>query len=311
MEEPRGPELRGERDELRESLGRIGAWSFALETLTAAEERDAVAEIESFGYRAIWLPESVESREVFAHASWVLASTERVVVVSGIANIWARDPTAMANGWRMLTDAYPERFVLGIGVSHAASVTRRGSTYDRPYTAMRDYLDAMGRAPSSAPQNDWTPRLVLAALGPKMLELAAERAHGVHPYFVPVEHTAFARQRLGPGPVLAVEQTVVLESDPSEARRVARGFALDYLQTENYARNLRRMGWTDADLRGQGSDALIDAVVAWGDVDRVAVRVRQHLDAGADHVCVQVVAEDELDPCLPQLRELAPALLEL
>ena len=311
MEEPKGFELRGERDELRESLGRIGAWSFALETLTAAEERDAVIEIESFGYRAIWLPESVESREVFAHASWILASTERVLAVSGIANIWARDPTAMANGWRMLTDAYPGRFVLGVGVSHAGSVARRGSTYEKPYSAMREYLDAMERTPSSAAEPEVTPRLVLAALGPKMLELAAERAHGVHPYFVPVEHTAFARQRLGPGPVLAVEQTVVLESDPSEARRGARGFALDYLQTENYARNLKRVGWTDADVAGQGSDALIDAVVAWGDVDRIAVRVRQHLDAGADHVCVQVVAEDELDPCLPQLRELAPALLEL
>jgi len=311
MEEPQGVELRGERDELRESLGHIGAWSFALESLTAAEEREAVAEIESFGYRAIWFPESVESREVFAHAGWILASTERALAVSGIASIWARDPTAMANGWRMLSDAYPGRFVLGIGVSHAGSVARRGGTYERPYTAMREFLDAMDRAPSSAPEPELTPRLLLAALGPKMLELAAERAHGVHPYFVPVEHTAFARQRLGPGPVLAVEQTVVLESDPSEARRVARGFALDYLQTENYARNLKRVGWTDADVAGQGSDALIDAVVAWGDVDRVAVRVRQHLDAGADHVCVQVVAEDELDPCLPQLRELAPALLEL
>ena len=309
-QEPQG-ELRGERDELRELLGRIGAWSFALESLTAAEEREAVAEIESFGYGAIWFPESVESREVFAHAGWILASTERALVVSGIANVWARDPTAMANGWRMLSDAYPGRFVLGIGVSHAGSVARRGGTYERPYTAMRGFLDAMDRAPSSAPEPELTPRLVLAALGPRMLELAAERAHGVHPYFVPVEHTAFARQRLGPGPVLAVEQTVVLESDPSEARRVARGFALDYLQTENYARNLKRVGWTDADVAGQGSDALIDAVVAWGDVDRVAVRVRQHLDAGADHVCVQVVAQDELDPCLPQLRDLAPALLEL
>jgi probable F420-dependent oxidoreductase len=310
MEEPQG-ELRGERDELRDLLGRIGAWSFALESLTAAEEREAVAEIESLGYGAIWFPESVESREVFAHAGWILASAKRALVVSGIANVWARDPTAMANGWRMLSDAYPGRFVLGIGVSHAGSVARRGGSYERPYTAMRGYLDAMDRAPSSAPEPELTPRLVLAALGPRMLELAAERAHGVHPYFVPVEHTAFARQRLGPGPVLAVEQTVVLESDPSEARRVARGFALDYLQTENYARNLKRVGWTDADVAGQGSDALIDAVVAWGDVDRVAVRVRQHLDAGADHVCVQVVAEDELDPCLPQLRELAPALLEL
>jgi probable F420-dependent oxidoreductase len=311
MEEPQGPELRGERDELRELLGRIGAWSFALETLTAAEERDAVAEIESFGYGAIWLPESVDSREAFAHASWILASTERALVATGIANIWARDPTAMANGWRMLTDAYPGRFVLGIGVSHAGSVVRRGGTYEKPYSAMREYLDAMERVPSTAPEPEMTPRLVLAALGPKMLELAAERAHGVHPYFVPVEHTAFARQRLGPGPVLAVEQTVVLESDPSEARRVARGFALDYLQTENYARNLKRVGWTDADVAGQGSDALIDAVVAWGDVDRIAVRVRQHLDAGADHVCIQVVSEDEFDPCLPQLRELAPAMLEL
>ena len=311
MEEAQGLELRGERDELRESLGRIGVWSFALEALTATEEREAVVEMESLGYRAIWIPESVESREVFSHAAWILSSTGRAVVASGIANIWARDPTAMANGWRMLSDAYPGRFVLGIGVSHAGSVARRGGTYERPYTAMRDYLDAMDRAPSAAPEPDVTPRLVLAALGPRMLELAAERAHGVHPYFVPVEHTAFARQRLGPGPVLAVEQTVVLESDPSEARRVARGFALDYLQTENYARNLRRVGWTDADVAGQGSDALIDAVVAWGDVDRVAVRVRQQLDAGADHVCVQVVAEDELDPCLPQLRELAPALLEL
>jgi probable F420-dependent oxidoreductase len=304
-------ELRRERDALRDALGRIGAWSFALETMPAPEERDAAAEIESFGYRAIWIPEAVDSREAFAHAGWLLESTERAIVVTGIANIWARDPTAMANGWRMLSDAYPGRFLLGIGVSHQGSVARRGAVYERPLSAMREYLDAMDRAPSTAPEPEVPPRLVLAALGPRMLELGAERSHGVHPYFVPVEHTAFARQRLGPGPVLAVEQTVVLESDQSRAREVARGFALDYLQTENYARNLRRMGWTDADLRGRGSDVLIDAVVAWGDVDRIAVRVRQHLDAGADHVCVQVVGEDDLDPCLPALRELAPALLEL
>jgi probable F420-dependent oxidoreductase len=304
-------ELRKERDALREGLGRIGAWSFALEAMPASEEREAAAEIESFGYRAIWVPEAVDSREAFAHAGWLLSSTERAIVATGIANVWARDPTAMANGWRMLSDAYPGRFLLGIGVSHQGSVARRGAVYERPLSAMRAYLDAMDRAPSTAPEPEVAPRMVLAALGPKMLELGAERAHGVHPYFVPVEHTAFARQRLGPGPVLAVEQTVVLQSDPTRARDVARTFALDYLQTENYARNLRRMGWTDADLRGHGSDALIDAVVAWGDVDRIAVRVRQHLDAGADHVCVQVVGEDEFDPCLPALRELAPALLEL
>lgn len=311
MEEAADLELRQERDELRKALGRIGVWSFALGAQPAAKERDAAAEIELLGFGAIWFGEGVESREAFGHAAWLLASTERAVVASGIANIWARDPAAMANGWRMLTDAYPNRFLLGIGVSHAPAVARRGATYARPVSAMRDYLDAMDRAASTAPEPEAYPRLVLAALGPRMLELAAERSLGAHPYFVPVEHTAFARQRLGSGPVLAVEQTVVLESDPSEARAIARGFALDYLQTANYANNLKRMGWTGADISGQGSDALIDAVVAWGDVDRIALRVRQHLDAGADHVCVQVVTGDDGEVGLDRLRELAPALLEL
>ena len=310
MDEAVDLELRKERDGLREALGRVGVWSFALESMTAAEEREAAAQIESLGFGAIWIPEAVESREIFSHAAWLLSSTERVVVASGIANMWARDPAATANGWRMLSDAYPGRFLLGLGVSHAPSVQRRGHDYRRPLSAMREHLDAMDRAASSAPEPEIAPRMVLAALGPKMLGLASERALGAHPYFVPVEHTAFARQRLGPGPVLAVEQTVVLESDPAAARRIARAFAVGDLQTENYARNLKRMGWTDADVRGQGSDALIDAVVAWGDVDKIALRVRQHRDAGADHVCVQVVAEDDRDPCLNELRELAPALLE-
>lgn len=303
-------ELRGERDAVRKALGRVGVWSFALEAQTAAEERDAAAEIESLGYGAIWFPEAVESREAFSHAAWLLRSTERVVVATGIASIWARDAIAMANGWRMVTDAYPGRFLLGIGVSHERSVGRRGSAYERPFSAMRAYLDAMERAPSSAPEPEGYPRSMLAALGPRMLELAAERTMGAHPYFVPVEHTAFARQRLGAEPVLAVEQTVVLQSDPGAARRIARRFANDYLHTPNYANNLKRMGWTDADLAGQGSDSVIDAVVSWGDVDRIAVRIRQHLDAGADHVCIQVVAEDDADVALAQLQELAPALLE-
>jgi probable F420-dependent oxidoreductase len=311
MEEAADLELRQERDALRQALGRVGVWSFALETLTAIEERELAAEIESLGYPAIWFGEGVESREAFSHAAWLLSSTERAVVATGIANIWARDPTATANGWRALTDAYPDRFLLGLGVSHERSVARRGSTYERPVAVMRDYLDAMDRAPSSAPEPEAYPRMVLAALGPRMLALAAERSLGAHPYFVPVEHTAFARQRLGSGPVLAVEQTVVLEPDPAEARSIARGFAADYLRTVNYANNLKRMGWTDADLSGQGSDAVIDAVVAWGDADRIALRVRQHLDAGADHVCVQVVTGDDGDVALKQLRELAPALLEL
>ncbi len=311
MEEQLGVGMRQQREALRAALGRVGVWSFALEAQTAAEEREAAMEIEDLGYPAIWFPESVTSREVFSHAAWLLASTRRAVVASGIANIWARDPVAMANGWRMLTDAYPDRFVLGLGVSHSPSVARRGGRYERPWTHMREYLDAMDRAASSALDPESEPRRMLAALGPRMLELAAERALGAHPYFVPVEHTAFARQRLGPEPVLAVEQTVVLETDPRKARAIARGFAVHYLQATNYANNLKRMGWTEADVTGGGSDAVIDAVVAWGDVDQIANRVRSHLDAGADHVCVQVVSDDENDVCLPQLRELAPALLSL
>jgi len=311
MDEQLGGGMREEREATRSALGRVGVWSFSLEAQTAVEEHAAAAEIETLGFPAIWFPESVTSREVFSHASWLLCSTERAVVASGIANIWARDPVAMANGWRMLTDAYPDRFVLGLGVSHSPSVARRGGQYERPWGKMRDYLDAMDRAASSALEPEAEPRRVLAALGPRMLELAAERALGAHPYFVPVEHTAFARTRLGPEPVLAVEQTVVLETDPAEARRQARRFAVHYLQSTNYANNLRRMGWSESDIGGQGSDAMIDALVAWGDADRIATHVRAHLDAGADHVCVQVVSDDENDVCLPQLRELAPALLAL
>ncbi len=310
IEDSLAAELRRQRDELRSALGRVGVWSFALEAQTAPEEREAVREIEALGFPAVWFPESVTSREVFSHASWLLASTERTIVASGIANIWARDPVAMANGWRMLTDAYPDRFLLGIGVSHAPSVARRGGTFERPWSRMRDYLDAMDRVASSAPEPEAEPQMVLAALGPRMLELAAERALGAHPYFVPVEHTAFARQRLGPEPVLAVEQTVVLETDPARARGIARGFAVHYLQTTNYSNNLRRMGWTRQDI-DSASDGVIDAVVAWGDADKIANRVRAHLDAGADHVCIQAVGEDDGDVCLEQLRELAPALVEL
>jgi probable F420-dependent oxidoreductase len=311
MDDQAQVELNRERVALREQLGRVGCWSFALEAQTAADERRDAAQIEAMGFRAIWVPESVESREIFSHAAWLLASTERAIVASGIASIWARDAVAMTSGWHMLSDAYPGRFVLGVGVSHPGSVARRGGRYVRPYSHMRGYLEAMDLAPSSAPEPASTPRRILAALGPRMLELAAERTLGAHPYFVPVEHTAFARARLGRDPILAVEQTVVLETDASQARRVARGFAGGYLSSPNYSGNLRRMGYTADDVAGQGSDRLIDAVIAWGDVDRIASRVREHLAAGADHVCVQVISADDSDVCLEDLRELAPALLEL
>lgn len=310
MDEARALELREERRALREAIGRVGVWSFALEAQTAADEREAAGEIERLGYGAIWFPEAGGSREAFSHAAWLLASTDRTTIASGIASMWARDAMSAVNGARMLTDAYPGRFVLGLGVSHSTSAASRGAEYRGPYTRMRQYLDEMERAESTAPEPEVQPRIMLAALGPRMLELAAERTHGAHPYFVPVEHTAFARARLGPEPVLAVEQTVVLESDGARARRIARRFAVDYFALPNYANNLRRMGYTAGDVSGQGSDRAIDAVIAWGDVDRIASRVREHLQAGADHVCLQVVSEDDEDVCLDELRELADAVLE-
>lgn len=310
IDEARAAELRQDRAALREAIGRVGVWSFALEAQSAADEREAAAEIERLGFPAIWFPEAGGSREAFSHAAWLLASTEQTTIATGIASIWARDAMSAINGARMLSDAYPERFVLGLGVGHSRSGADRGAEYRGPYTRMRQYLDEMERAESTAPEPEVQPRIMLAALGPRMLELAAERTAGAHPYFVPVEHTAFARARLGREPVLAVEQTVVLETDPVRARRIARRFAADYFALPNYANNLRRMGYTADDVSGQGSDRAIDAVIAWGDVDRIAGRVREHLRAGADHVCLQVLSEDEEDVCLDDLRELADAVLE-
>lgn len=295
------------RATLTASLGRVGIWSFALQTFAAADARAAVARYESLGVRSLWIPESLGSKEVMAHAAILLAASSRLVVATGIANIYARDPMAMANGARALADSYPGRFVLGIGVSHAPSVATRGGTYGRPIETMTAYLDAMAAAAYAAPSPAEPAPLLLAALGPRMLELAAERTDGAHPYFVPVEHTVMARARLGPGAFLAVEQTAVIDTDSTRAREVARGFARRYLTLPNYANNLRRLGWSDEDVSGDGSDRLIDAVVAHGSVDEVAARIQAHLDAGADHVCVQLRSADPGDTGLAAYRELFSA----
>lgn len=295
------------RDTLRAALGRVGVWSFALQNHGALAEGAAIARYAELGYRATWFPESLGSKEAFSHAALLLAADPSMVVATGIANIHARDPMAMVNGARTLAEAYPGRFVLGIGVSHAPSVAARGGTYGRPIERMTAYLDAMEEASYSAPMPAEPPPLVLAALGPRMLELAAERTDGAHPYFVPVEHTRFARERLGPGPVLAVEQAAVLDAERGRAREVARAFARRYLSSANYANNLRRLGWSDDDIDGP-SDRLVDAVVVQGDAATVAERVREHLDAGADHVCVQLRASDPGDLCLEGYGGLAAEL---
>jgi len=300
--------MSGVANALRKRLGRVGIWSWAPAGLPAAEVREAVSEIEALGFPAIWYPEAV-GRESFSAAGLLLSSSERIAVCSGIASIYARDATAMMNGARALGEAYPGRFVLGIGVSHKPPVTGRGHDYLPPVPTMRAYLDAMEAAQYVGPEPPEPVPVMLAALGPLMLKLAAERTSGAHPYFTTVEHTALARERLGPGPVLAPEVGVVLAGDRDAARETAAGYTSFYLGAENYRNHLLRLGFTEDDLEGEGSDRLFDAVVIWGDVDTVQARVKEHLDAGADHVGVQVVPSGSFH--LETIRELAPALLEL
>jgi probable F420-dependent oxidoreductase len=296
-----------EHEAVRARLGRVGVWTFAFDAVPAATVRAAAAEIEGMGFRALWVPEGGTSREIFAHLSLLLSATERITVCSGIANVTARHPEAMAGGARTLADAFGERVVLGIGIGHQYTAGRRGQEWADPVGRMGSYLDAMDAA-SMGRQPDRPVRRLVAALGPKMLGVAARRALGAHTYFVPVEHTALARRTLGPAPVLAVEQTVIFSTERSAARSLARSWASDYLELPNYANNWRRLGYGD-DLSGGGSDRLLDAAIPWGSVGALAARVRQHLEAGADHVCVQVISEDDADVCLPALRELAEALL--
>jgi probable F420-dependent oxidoreductase len=286
------------------SLGRIGVWLGAIGALPAAEERSAVRELEAVGYGTIWFGETPFSKEALSHAALILDATERVTVATGIASIWLRSPSSAASGAATLAEANPGRFVLGLGVSHAPIVASIGHDYTKPLTRMREYLDAMDASRYTGPlPADPAPR-VLAALAPKMLELARDRAQGAHPYLVTPEHTVRARAILGVGPLLAPEQAFVLESDPVRARTVAREYLKVYLTLPNYAENWRRSGFDEADLADGGSDRLVDALVAWGDESAVRERVEEHFAAGADHVALQALGEDPVG----QLTRLAPAL---
>lgn len=290
-------------------IGRIGIWTAAFEQQHWSAAAEAVTELDELGYGALWYPEG-RGRDTFAQAAMILSASKRIVAAPGIANLYARDPMGMASGQRTVWEAFPERFLLGIGVSHRPSVEGiRGHQYGPPLTTMRTYLDAMDAAPYAPPRREPEPR-VLAALGPKMLELSATRANGAHPYFVPVEHTEIARQVMGDGPILAPEQAVVLERDPTKAREIARTHVPNYLRLENYANNLRRLGFTEEDLTGGGTDRLVDAIVAWGSVEDVVGRVQAHLDAGADHVCIQVLTDQPGTLPLREWRDLAAALLK-
>jgi probable F420-dependent oxidoreductase len=269
-------------------LGKLGVWYFT-ETLPAAQSAEAAQRIESLGYSAFWIPEAI-GRHPFAQAAWLLAKTERLVVATGIANIYARDAAATAAAQKTLAEQSGGRFLLGLGVSHRPMVEGvRGHVYQSPVATMRAYLDGMSKAPYAAVPPAETPPTVLAALGPQMLKLAATRTQGAHPYFTTPEHTAMARKIMGPDAWLCVEQKVMLETDAANARKIARLTAGIYLGLENYRNNWKRLGFTDDDLANGGSDRFIDATVTWGDVSVLKKRVQAHMDAGASHVCIQPI----------------------
>jgi probable F420-dependent oxidoreductase len=293
-------------------LGRVGVWTGQLDFSSADVVRAAAAEVEALGYGSLWTGEAV-GREVLSAAQLLLAATDTLVIATGIANIWARDALATAAGQLTLGEAYPDRFVLGIGVSHKPLLDVRGEDYRQPLAFMRDYLDAMdgGYDVYRAAKPAHRPPRLLAALGPKMLELAGARADGAHTYFVPPEHTARAREILGPDKLLVPEQVCVLSEDASVAREIARRHTTSYLRLANYTTNLERFGFEAADFADGGNDRLVDTICAWGDIDAVAARVRAHLDAGADHVAVQVLVDDRRGLPRREWAELAPALLAL
>jgi probable F420-dependent oxidoreductase len=294
----------------RESLGKLGLWTFQLDMQPMKAAQKAIAKIEELGFGAVWVPEAV-GREPFASTSLLLSATDKIVLATGIASLHARSAMTMQAGWKTVTEAFPDRFLLGIGVSHQPAVEGfHGASYGKPYSNMVAYLDAMDRSMYFGAQPTTPPARCLAALGPKMLKLSAERTLGAHPYFVPVEHTPIARAALGPDALLAPEQAVVFSTDANEARAVARGFMSTYLGLPNYTNNLKRLGWTDEDISGANgpSDALVDAIVAWGTLDDIHARIKAHLDGGADHVCVQVLSSNPAAVTMNEFEQLASLL---
>ena len=283
--------------------GRLGVFAGSLSAQTAAVQRDVALEMERLGYGTLWYGEGL-AREAFAQAAIFLGATSHLTVASGIANIWARDPMAMAAGGRSIAEAWPGRFILGLGVSHAPMVAARGHDYARPVSAMRDYLDRMGQATWRGPDAP-IPPIVLAALGPRMVALAAERTAGAYPYFTTTKHIRDVRKQLGPDAFLAADLPVVLATDRAQARTIGNSHMSTYLRTDNYRNNLLRLGWTQDQLEPPGSDELFDAIVAWGDVSAVRERVAGHVAAGADQVVLNLVTQDRSVPYLPELRALA------
>jgi probable F420-dependent oxidoreductase len=288
-------------------LPSIGVWNRVFRQ-EKPEVLKAIAEVEDLGYGAVWMPGGGHAG-LSDHLQNLLKATRRTVIATGIVSIWTHPAGATAAMQHALEQAYPDRFLLGIGISHQRSVEGAGITYERPLRKLREYLDQLDAAPNPVPVDE----RILASLGPLSLKLARERSVGTHPYFMPVEHTRISREGVGPGKIVAPEQMVVLETSADRARTIARIHAERYLHAPNYVNNLLRLGFTDEDVANGGSERLIDAVVAWGEPATVARRIAEQHAAGADHVCIQVLNEtpDDLDAAMAGYRQLAPALRDL
>ena len=290
------------------ALGPVGVWAAGFGGMRNDALADVAAEIEQLGYGSVWFPES-PAGEPFVRSALVLAATTTLLAGTGIANLWLRHPLTMSATARALVDAFPGRFVLGVGVSHSLMIDQLlPDAYAKPITVMRDYLDGMdapmpGRDPLAV-----RPPRVLAALGDRMLSLARDRADGAHPYLVTPEHTAHAREVLGSGKLLIPEQAVVLSTDRAVVLERARAHLSTYLRLENYRNNWVRLGFDAGDFADGGSERLCDALVAGGDEEAVRRRVVAHVDAGADHVVVQALGDSLRVVPMDQLRALAPSL---
>jgi len=284
-------------------LGQFGIWTPEFESQQASTTRESVQELDELGWKAVWVPEWDGGREALTHAGFLLSGTEHLTVVNGVARIWSRAARSTQGGAALLADAYPGRHLLGVGFG----TERPGA---KPLPTMRAYLDEMDEMSSAAPPRRAPVRRLLAAYGPKMLELARDRADGAHTYLVPVQHTAQARQVLGDGRFLGVEHAVLFESDPDTARAIAREHLHMYFTSTYSVAKFRRLGYTEADIDGgRGSDRLVDDLVAWGDLDTIVRTLHGHLDAGADHVAVQVLGVEPGRSAMPHWRRLAEALL--
>jgi probable F420-dependent oxidoreductase len=285
-------------------LGRFGIWSGQLRRADPAAIDEAAAELDELGFGAIWFPGG-HGGDVFGDAARLLEATSRATVATGILNVWMHTPTETATGHATLNREHPGRFLLGLGVSHEPAVTNSGQVYERPLAKMRGFLDSLDAAEPAVPVGE----RMLAALGPRMLELARDRTAGAHPYLVTPDHTATARGVLGDGPLLATEVMVVLDDDAERARAVARQHLSRYMALPNYTNNFLRHGFDEDDLLDGGSNRLVDGLIAWGNLDAIAARIGEHHDSGADHVCIQILQADAAALPREAWRRLAGAVL--